>query len=81
MDRRSFMKSVGVATLSAIAVLPSCISKPKVSAGSPYPNCPCPHCKAGIPTKELHWVMLPPQVVIINDKAVDRIQYASYTKS
>jgi len=69
-----FMKSVGMATLSVVAVLPSCIPKPKVVAKLDYSKCPCPSCQAGLPTKELHWVMLPPQAVIVNDNAIAKIK-------
>jgi hypothetical protein len=69
MNRRLFMKSVGLAAIAGIS-LSSCKPKPRVSAGSPYPNCPCPSCQAGIPTKELHWVVLEPGIVFLNDKPI-----------
>jgi len=77
MNRRMFMKSVGMATLFlTAALLSSCTPTPKTEIMVDRSHCPCPACQAGLPTKELHWTMPSMRAVIINDKAVVVVQYA-----
>jgi hypothetical protein len=70
MNRRLFMKSVGMATLAATALLSSCTPKPRAKVIVDRSHCDCPACQAGLPTKELHWMRLGPEIVFLNNKTI-----------
>ena len=70
------MKSVGMAAVVGISGLSFSTPEPTISIKESkqikfltyakrkpdYSKCPCPACQAGLPTKELHWMNLGPDI-------------------
>ena len=73
MNRRLFMKSVGMTAIVGIAGL-SFSTPVKTKYGGPYPHCSCETCKAGLPATSMHWKMIGPEFRILNDCAISRIR-------
>lgn len=71
MNRRSFLKLIGATALAT--VLPLLKTLARTEFGGPYPHCECETCKAGLPATSIHWKMLEPQIVILNDFPITKI--------
>ena len=70
MNRRTFLKMVGVAAVATVLPIPNVLAK----VPSPIVLPECPGCAAGFPTKEtVGWVVYKPHPVIINDNAITKI--------
>ncbi len=63
------MKSVGLAAVAGM-FLSSCTPTPKTAVIVDRSHCGCPACQAGLPTKELHWMNLGPEIVFLNNKTI-----------
>lgn len=65
MNRRAFLKLIGVSVVAAGLPMPK--TPVRTEFGGPYPHCECETCKTGLPATSIHWKILEPRVVLLND--------------
>ncbi len=71
MNRRSFLKLVGVSAVAAVLPIPEVLAEEVSQIVIPE----CPGCAAGLPKRErLGWRVIEPMgIIILNDNAITKI--------